>query len=165
MPATYEPIATTSPSGVNSFSFTSIPSSYTDLRVVLVALGSSNYQGVQLQLNSDTAANYSYINLRGDGSAAASGRFSNTSYFGLDSTGVTTTMPNLYQINFFSYAGSINKTILSMTSEDYNGLGDVYNLVGLWRNTSAISTISFKLTGGSTFLSGTTATLYGIKSF
>jgi len=60
-----------------------------------------------------------------------------------------------------SYAGSTNKTVLSEAANDKNGSGIVNRLVGLWRNTSAITSIT-----GTTFagtLTGT-ATLYGIKA-
>jgi hypothetical protein len=45
---------------------------------------------------------------------------------------------------------------------DNNGSGGVTRSVGLWRSTSAITSISLFIDGTTTFSTGTTATLYGI---
>jgi hypothetical protein len=65
--------------------------------------------------------------------------------------------------NIFSYAGSTNKTCLIESSEDKNGSGSTVRTVGLWRDTSAITSIEV-LMSSSTFATGTIATLYGIKN-
>ena len=159
MPATYEPIATTSPNGVNSYSFTSIPGTYTDLRLVIVAVTNTGGSSVNIQLNSNTTTIYSQTNLKGDGSAATSARTSNEDYwYFAQSPGVDST-PSLITIDFFNYAGSTNKTVLSTQANDKNGSGVVFYRVGLWRNTAAITSINVFTTGTVT---GTTATLYGI---
>jgi len=59
MPTTYEPIATTTLSTATaSVTFSSISGTYTDLRLVIFALGAtSDYPYVEI--NSDTGTNYS----------------------------------------------------------------------------------------------------------
>jgi hypothetical protein len=47
---------------------------------------------------------------------------------------------------------------------DKNGSGAVWQIVGLWRSTSAITSINFFSSTGNNFAIGTTATLYGIKN-
>lgn len=163
MASTYEPIATTTLSGNGSISFTSIPATYTDLRLVLTALGSTNGATPYLRFNSDSATNYSSTNIYGDGTSANSN--ANTSITAIYNTsfGMRTATPFLYTFDIFSYAGSTYKTVLGTYNEDNNGTGYVSRLVGLWRSTSAITTIGLTASTGS-FAAGTTATLYGIKS-
>jgi len=47
---------------------------------------------------------------------------------------------------------------------DQNGSGVVANIVGLWRNTAAITSINLSTLSAYNFNIGTTATLYGIKN-
>ena len=163
MPATYEKIATTTlGSAASSITFSSIAATYTDLRLVLVSTGSvANY--AKINFNSDTATNYSNTNLYGDGSSVYSARDTTASTIFLDGgyTQMSTTVPALYEVDIFSYAGSTFKTFLSAASIDKNGSGSVARLVGLYRSTSAISSIVLAVNTGN-FATGTTATLYGI---
>jgi hypothetical protein len=165
MPTTYEPIATTTlGSAATSISFSSITSAYTDLRLVLVAKEESSGSGgnVALRFNSDTGSNYSWTRLSGDGSTAASARASNSSTINPSPVGLTAN-PSMWTWDIFSYTGSTNKTLLYTESADSNGSGNVVRVVGLWRNTSAITAISIS-TFGPNYPVGTTATLYGIKN-
>jgi len=166
MPAgpTYEKIATTTLGSASTpITFNSITSAYTDLRLVVVVTSTSSATNVQVQFNSDTGTNYSSTYLNGNGTAAASGR--NTSATNIQFTDVTatsTTVPQMYTLDIFSYAGSTFKTALGTSSQDYNGSGSSASIVGLWRSTSAINSITIKTSGAPTFSTGTTATLYGI---
>jgi hypothetical protein len=163
MPATYEPIATTTlGSAASSITFSGIPSTYTDLRIVTVATVATTGD-YWLQVNGDTGANYSQTGLYGNGSSAASLRNTNINYLYLTYVYYLTTIPQLYTVDIFSYAGSTYKTFLTTENEDNNGSGIVARTVGLWRNTAAINSI--KLYRGTGNLdAGTTATLYGIKN-
>ena len=160
MPATYEKIATTTLTSASAdITFNSIAASWTDLRVVLVNKGGTS--GCRLQFNSDTATNYSNTSLIGTGSSAASARATSSDRISLEYWGMDATTPSMYTVDIFSYAGSTNKTVLGTASEDYNGSGSTSVRVGLWRSTSAITTVKL-FTVGTAFQSGTTATLYGI---
>ena len=165
MPTTYEPIATTTlGSAAASITFSSIPATYTDLRLVGFHLGST-YGYNAIQFNGDTGTNYSTTHIRGSGTAAASGRETNVTYIDIEvNNGSTSTIPGLATIDIFSYAGSTFKTSLCTGSQDKNGDGSVYRTVGLWRSTSAITSVTFLNIGGNNFAAGTTATLYGIKN-
>lgn len=164
MPATYEPIATTTlGSATNTITFNSIPGTYTDLRLVfLVNTASASGDPVRLRINNDTGTNYSYTYLDGSGTAAASARATNGTIIplGLNAT-TSTTIPTFYTADFFSYAGSTNKTILSTGNADKNGSGYIVVNVGLWRSTAAITRIDL-INPSSDFNTGSTATLYGI---
>ena len=161
MPATYEPIATTTlGSAASAITFNSIGAGYTDLRVVLVCQNASSTFSVKLNFNNDTASNYSFTYLRGNGTAASSGRGTNSTFIEMDAQNIS---PNwaLNTADIFSYAGSTNKTALITGSQDANGSGGVYRYVGLWRNTAAITRVDLTSVSNN-FTTGTTATLYGI---
>lgn len=163
MASTYEPISTTTlGSAASSITFSSIPATYTDLRLVLTCTVSSATDNLIMQYNSTTTG-YSQTFLLGDGSTASSVKYTNFSgIYGSYNQLPSTTIPTFFTYDIFSYAGSTYKTCLCTSSLDYNGSGEIARYVGLWRNTSAITSVQLKF--GSNFAAGTTATLYGIKS-
>lgn len=159
--STYTPIATTTiTSNTSTITFGSIPSTYTDL----VLQGSINLAttGGQLRFyfNGTTGTtNYSSTNLRGTGTAAESGRTSNGATV-LVSYSDPNSM-NSFALNIFNYANTTTfKTILARNS---NTNYATEAAVGLWRQTSAISSITL-VCGDANFSTGTTLTLYGIAS-
>ncbi len=163
--ATYEPIATASISGVSTYTFSSISGSYTDLKLVTAAIVGSAGDYLRIRFNGDTGSNYSSTGLRGTGTAATSSRFTaQTGIYLGTAKGGSTTVPLLSIANIFSYAGSTNKTCLLEYSNDQNGDGSAERHVGLWRSTSAITSITVYSDGGFNFGTGSTATLYGIKA-
>jgi hypothetical protein len=162
MATTYEKIATTTlGSAASDITFSSIPSTYTDLRLVWVGTTSTT-NNLYIQFNSNTANNYSDTWLYGDGSAG-SYRVDNQPQIWLNIFGsVDTTIPALFEVDIFSYAGSTFKTVLHAASGDKNGSGGVDRGVHLWRQTSAINTIKIFSQSPTNLKAGTTATLYGI---
>lgn len=167
MPATYDCIATTTlSSATSSVTFSSISGSYTDL--VLVFEGTSSaVDSLFARVNSDTASNYSGTELRGDGSTAASSRFSNVTYLYL---GYNVSMDSTNRANaiihFMNYSNSTTyKTVLSRFNRaggsSYPGTAAYVNL---WRSTSAITSIQMIDYGGGNFSVGSTFTLYGITA-
>ena len=160
MPATYEKIATTTlGSAASTITFSSIGSGFTDLRLVLTFKTSSDGLQSQLTSNSDTGSNYSQTRLWGSGTSASSGRRTSVTNILAEVYGGSTTNPHLTTFDIFSYAGSTNKTVLTTAAENNNGSGGIITGVGLWRDTSAITTITLSC---SNFATGTIATLYGI---
>ena len=157
---------TTLGTGANSITFSSIGSGYTDLRLVFVGISQpTNTRFPALRFNSDTNTNYSNTLLQGNGTTASSSRETSLSYISLtdSSNGMSDTPPININIDIFSYAGSTNKTCLITTAGDRNGSGVVVSRVGLWRSTSAITSIDLiGASGTGIFGIGTTATLYGI---
>lgn len=161
--ATYEPIATTTlGSSSATITFSSIPATYTDLRLILAYKPTSTGAYPYIQFNGDTATNYSRTRLSGDGTSAASNQSTNQTFIRL-----ATTMAGgswgFNTVDVFSYAGSTYKTSLTSSQEDQNGSGYVDRQVALWRSTSAITSIVITANTNA-FDVGTTATLYGIKS-
>ena len=164
MATTYEKIATTTlGSATSTINFTSIGSSYTDLRLVLVVTATIANRNLYLRFNSDSASNYSSTYLVGNGTAASSGRTTVADEINVTTGASTlsTTIPSLFEIDVFSYAGSTFKTALISNSEDRNGSGSTARVAGLWRSTSAITSVNLTISSDD-FATGTTATLYGI---
>jgi len=160
MPATYEPIATTTlGSAASTITFSSIPSTYTDLRIIIV------FTGAYLKMptiNSNTSSVYSATFLFGSGSSATSIRYSSSSPNSIDFVAGGSPNPALVQFDFFSYTGSTNKTFLIKEDGDQNGSGYINAMVGLYASYSAITSIT--LTSQGNMGIGTIATLYGIKN-
>jgi hypothetical protein len=169
MPKTYEPIATyTVPSAGSGYTFTSIPSTYTDLVLVVTSRSTSGgtSDGLALRFNSDTAANYSATILRGDGTSALSSRNSSDTFYRIASYGQTASgsAANTFStvvIHIMNYANTTtNKTAITRANVASDGTAAV---VGLWRQTSAITSVSVLGYSGN-IDTGSTFTLYGIKN-
>jgi hypothetical protein len=167
MPNTYEPIATTTlGSATASHEFTSISGTYTDLVLIignLKATTSTPY--LCYQFNSNTASNYSSTILEGNGTTASSNRWSNETqlYTGYN-VGLGTTSDAMVITNFMNYSNSTtNKTSLTRVTIPNNGAPGTGAVVGLWRQTAAITSIKVFNNAGN-LPSGCTLTLYGIKA-
>ena len=164
--ATYEPIATTTlGSAASNITFSSIPQTYTDLVLILSVSSLSSNADIIMELNSDTSTNYSWTAIYANGSTTSSARVTNYANFDLNYwSNNSSTYPTFYTVDFFSYTSSRYKTILTKSSNDFNGSGMVYRNVGLWRSTSAINTIKLYPQSPQTFSTGTIATIYGITA-
>jgi hypothetical protein len=164
--STYTPIATyTSGSAFSNYTFTSIPSTYTDLILVGNFGTTSGGANIALQVGNgsiDTGSNYSFTYLRGDGSSAASGRASNQAQIYIDYSAYAGNAINavyIWQIQNYSNT-TTNKTILGRANTASVGTNAC---VGLWRSTSAINQIKID-PQSTTFLANSTFTLYGIAA-
>jgi hypothetical protein len=159
MPKTYEPISTqTLGTSAATVTFSSIPQTYTDL-VLVGSVNTTAGLDYKYRLNSDTGSNYSNTRLLGNGSAASSLRASNATlvYFNV----ATTTGQHNFIMHLLNYSNTTTfKTLLVRFD---NSSTETSLRVGLYRSTSAISTILVE-TDSSTFTSGSTFTLYGIKA-
>jgi len=161
MPATYDPIATTTlGTASTTITFSSISSSFTDLRLVLVIPSTASAgSDVRFRLNGDATNNYSLTRLYGDGASAVSSRTTATSEWST-SISTSTTLPVFLTMDLMTYTNSRRKTALITTSTDANGSGRVQRIAGMYDTLSAINSIT--ITCGSNMAIGTTATLYGI---
>lgn len=165
--SSYESIATVSPSGA-TVSFTSIPATYKHLQIRYIAkdnsVGTTGSRSMDMQFNSDTAANYAYHTLYGTGATATStgtGSVSSISILGIPGNGVTANMFGAGIIDILDYANtSKNKTVKTFAGTDLNNTSGAVALdSGLWRSTAAVSSIQII----TTFVAGSIFALYGIK--
>jgi len=161
MATTYDKIASTTLGSASlEITFSSIAATYTDLRVVITySMASGSYP--LLRFNGDSSTNYSTTILAGDGSSASSIR--NTSSTSIQASySAPTNQVAFTTFDIFSYAGSTNKTVLCDFAQDANGSGNTVKVVGLWRNTAAITSITLRGNATVNFNTGTNATIYGI---
>lgn len=157
MPSTYDKIASqTLPSATATITFTSIPATYTDIVLVLAGVYTAD-NFVNCRINNDTASNYSATNLRGNGTSATSGRYSNASFgIGFGSS------PENATFHFMNYSNTTtNKTVLVRSNK---ASSETRAVVGLYRSTSAISRLDLLHDSANGFNTGTMVTLYGIKA-
>lgn len=173
MAVTYEPLAsTTLGSAAASVTFGSggtLPQTYTDLVLVTFARTTTalTYDDITLRFNGDSGSNYSRTFVYGNGTSALSGRASNQSrlyYWTADGTGVPSNTYPMAIAQVMSYSNTnVFKTVLSSTD-----LGDYVTVrqVGLWRSTSAITSIVIEPgpDGTPNLAAGSTFSLFGIKA-
>ena len=160
---TYVKIASQTVTGTPvNVAFSNIPQGYTDLVISVVSANpTAGNADLRIQFNSDSTSNYSETWLRGNGSAATSGReTSQTSAMvgWTDTTLITNTI-----IHLLNYSNSYTyKTILSRN----NNIATSYvnTMVGLWRSTAPITSITLINVSGYSFSAGSTVNIYGIKA-
>lgn len=163
MPTTYEPIATTTlGSNAASITLSSIPSTFTDLKLIFVG-GNNDTPWMYLRFNNSTSDIYSATRIYADGSTISTGRETGSTSMQIGYPFNSTT-PSFVELDVFSYTGSTNKTVLSAMSNNLNGSGNVWRSVGLSRNTASVTSITLYAPGASLFYAGATVSLYGIKN-
>jgi hypothetical protein len=161
MTATYEKIATTTlGSAAASTTFSTISGSYTDLVLIASIKGSTNDEPVLIEFNSDTGSNYSQTLIYGTGSAVGSQRQTSQTSMRIGS-GNSNTNFDTYIANVQNYSNST--TYKTVVSREASAGIVVTATAGLWRSTSAITSILIKRSSGN-IATGSTFTLYGIKA-
>jgi hypothetical protein len=166
MPSTYDKIATTTlGSAATSYTFSSIPGTYTDLVLIANTIVSSG-TGAELSIrfNGDTTTNYSNTYLLGDGSTTLSGRGANYNYADCGYLSSNGGNSNTRILHIQNYANTTTfKTIISRAS-GVNG-AQVTAYANLWRKTpEAINSITIFSASSLTYATGSIFTLYGIKA-
>jgi hypothetical protein len=154
--------------GAANIDFTSIPSTYTDLKIVLSARSNNSaiYEFVGLKFNGATT-NYSNLRLRGNGSSvsSASGSYSTIEIEMVNGDTSTSNTFGSMDIYIPNYAGSNYKSISAEGVNETNATTAYIGLVaGLWSNTAAINQITLVPNVGTAWLQYTTAYLYGIQN-
>jgi hypothetical protein len=147
--------------------FSSIPATFTDLLVVasLRANGTLAFVDGQLRFNGSTSG-YSFRNLYGTGSSAASGSGTTESHF-FDTNagrGSSNTFASV-QIYIPNYRTSNNKSFSSDSVEEANGTSAFQGIhAGLWSDSAAINSIGLYDSNGNSWVQFSSATLYGITA-
>lgn len=163
--STYEKIAAhTLASATPSYTFSTIPATYTDLVIICQTSISSGTQQNKLQFNGDTGSNYTATILSGNGSAALSTRTASQTSIQLGYDDYNTSSIGMMTIiNVQNYANtSTYKTVIARGSNAGTGVSAT---AGLWRATpAAINSVTILTSGGANYAIGSTFTLYGIKA-
>jgi len=167
----YQSIATTTVglAGQSTISFTSIPSTFSHLQIRYMGrtARAATVDYLLVQFNSDTATNYSWHQLQGDGATATSANGTSQTYvYGGVTAGSTATanVQGIGTIDILDYANTNKfKTTRSISATDNNGSGLVELYSGNWRSTAAITSISITNFGAGLFSQYTSFALYGIR--
>lgn len=168
MAKTYEAIATYTVSGsaTATYTFSSIPATYTDLVIVLsVALTDLGGWECRMRLNGDTGTTYSNIALYSNGTTGTYRELSRN-YFSMSTGGCPTdaNVYRVYKISINNYSNSTTyKTGLSRSDLALGGALTSSAVASLWRSTAAINSVTI-FAQAYNFAAGSTFTLYGIKS-
>jgi hypothetical protein len=175
MPNTYYLIAssTVGVGGASTVAFTSIPQTYTDIKVVSSVRSTSGgavaYQ-MFMKMNALTSSIYSRRVLEGNGAAASS--FTQS---GVDTavgaglivgTGATASTFSNSEIYIPNYTGSTTKSVSIDTIAETNAATQYMDLIAyLVSDTAAITGLTFSTepAGGVSFAQHSTFYLYGIK--
>lgn len=167
---TYVPLANvTLGATTGSVTFSSISQSYKDLVIVITARQTASYTGNQLKFiyNGDTGTNYSEVTIQGNGSTASSGSDANINFGFLGGTPSANAAAGLFGnmvISIFDYSvTNKHKTSLSRSN---NANAEVLSVAMRWASTSALNTITIypDTNTGSSFVAGSSFTLYGIAA-
>jgi hypothetical protein len=162
MPSTYDKIATYTVSGTpTSYTFTSIPQTFTDLVLVVNAKITSGSVNFAMQYNGNTGNNYCFTRLYADGSSALSSRAGSVpdNYMG-------DVLSSVWSNNIISIQNYANNTTYKSGISRSNSTGSA---IQFWANNwistfDPITQIKVYPTGGNTLSVGTMMTLYGIKA-
>lgn len=174
MANTYIPLAkSVLTASQSTITFSSIPSSYTDLILVCSAKNSRSdiaVSAMNMTFNNTGGTAYSFTELTVTGlssSTAGSARASSTSsisdiYISTDA-GTANTF-NTVEIYIPNYSGATNKIVgISSNMERNSDYAYTAQIAGLFSDTTAINRIDLTA-GGYSFVSGSRFDLYGIKN-
>jgi hypothetical protein len=149
-------------SAQSTVTFSSIPATYRDLRLVVQSpvLSLPVTTDMDFILNGDAGTNYSGVTMTGNGSSATSAVGSSLSR--VDAPSDSTTADFVWMIDIMDYSATDkHKTILDRYSRAaYGARAGAYR----WANTAAVTSITFR--GGDSqtrlFIAGSTFSLFGI---
>lgn len=150
---------TTLASAAASVTFSGIPATYRDLRIVVNA-ATATEGNITIQVNGDTGSNYSQVNMRGFGTTSvASSSATVTAIASNYSTGLQTSgrAINVYDLMDYSTTDKQKTMLIRANHPD-----EIDAIAGRWANTAAITSVT--ISGSANFTTGSTFSLYAIAS-
>jgi hypothetical protein len=155
-------------SAQSSITFSGIPADYTHLQIRGTVFGSTT-SWVRMQINSDTANNYTLHELRGNGSSATASTAATQDHIWLGLT-TSSSYPVSFVTDLLDYRNTSKlKVAKSLYAQDQNGAGQTGLISGVWFkagsgvNSDAITSLTFLIGGGNVNANSQIA-LYGIKA-
>lgn len=164
-PSSFESIATfTGNNTTSTYTFSSIPTTYKSLQLRINGLANGG-GSLRVRLNGDTASNYNWHKVVGTDSTiyAANSATNAMNMFGY-LVSIGNSYPTVAIIDLIDYASTTkNKTLRAFSGLESNipTQSEVDLTSGLWRNTSAVDSITVLCSAN--WESGSTICLYGIK--
>ena len=153
--------STTLGTSAASVTFSSISQDYRDLVVVISGTGTGSFQNVKIRFNGSTA-DYSWVNMSGDGSSPTSTTGSGDSWISLNNKAYLNATNGTWIAHVFDYAQTDkHKTVLARGNNASAGTDAIANR---WGNTAAITTVGIFEQGVGDFATGTSFYLFGISA-
>ena len=156
-------VSVTAGGGSASMDFSSIPATYTDLKLVISSrnTAANNYGTITFNASS---TGFTRKLLYGTGSSTASTSSTNAESLTTNDSGTTASTFANYEMYIPNYAGSNNKSFsIDGVTENNGAVAYAIMQAGLWSNSAAITAFSITAAGGN-LAQYSTATLYGIKN-
>ena len=150
--------------------FTNIPQGYQDLMVVMTMRDQNSGTGglyLPTAFNQDSGStNYNETMLFGNGSSAASSRWSNQQFFQFaqqPANGNTAGIFSTTVMHILNYSNTTTyKSMIQRNSMDLNGSGRTAIIAGTWRSTAAITQFNAYAVNGTK--AGSSVALYGVRT-
>ena len=165
MPSTYSLIkGETLASTTSSYTFTAIPSTFTDLVVRGSARSNAATTQSSVNVSFNGSGTFSFTYLIGTGSSAVSGRLTARSNFNTYAAGNTSTANTFSAFEFYlpNYTSGVVKPFSNNTVFENNATAaEIYTEAALSSLTVPITSITFTVTS---FVAGSSFYLYGIKN-
>lgn len=169
IPTSFESIASITPSGTNTITFSSIPQTYKSLQIRGICTD-AGVNTLLMRMNGVTTTSYASHTLEtngttavADGGATAANMQVAGRYYGL-SNSASYFAGVIFDIHDYT-STTKNKTVRCFSGFDANGTAGAPGMVGIssgvFVNTAAVTSITIYI--GSNFSSGTTFALYGIN--
>jgi len=166
--------ARTLSSSTASITFSAIPQTYTDIKVVYslrtnLSGGPFYFDDLAVRLNGDTGSNYSRLTLRAREGSVASNKTSPTTFMDIYAGDAANATSNTFSNGEFyipNYTGSNYKSLSCDGASEHNSANDVQLgfAAGLWSNSAAVTSLIIYSQNSSDFVQYSTAYLYGIKN-
>ncbi len=164
--------STVATGSISSITFSNLNnySAYKHLQIRISSRGSgttgTGNSAINIRFNGDTASNYSYHQLRGDGSAVNTEGVASATFVSLEEAqpqgGSTADVWGCVILDILNFNSTTRKkTVRSMHGSYVAADLDLYQTSGFWNNTAALTSVT--LNPVNSFRIGTRVSLYGIK--
>lgn len=169
MAQTYEGISsTTLESATSAITLSSIPSGFTDLKLVMVGKNTTAGTNARITFNSVGTGQYYYTYLGQSNNTVSTAVSNSANYFSIPAlTSPSASNPFMIELNIQQYISNfIKKPILAKVATNNNTTGGYSSLeigYGYCNTTSTITSITIT-NSSSTWATGTSVALYGIET-
>jgi hypothetical protein len=159
----------TTTSNATSVTISSIPATYTHLRIFTnVKTSRGAYiDPLSLRFNGDSGSNYSYTGTEFESGVSPAGFHAQSqtkAYFGRGAGTTNASLNGVCVLDIYNYANTnVRKSFNSHGGIDYSAGGNIVVSVGTWQNTAAINSITFLPDVGPNINSPSTFQIYGMK--
>jgi PhoPQ-activated pathogenicity-related protein len=150
--------------GASTITFSSIPSTYTDLLLKLSLRDNRSGYAINSASIKFNSTSTTYVGRQIYYSSGSLGSGTSTAW-GIPSPVDTSYIFTNTDIYIPNYANNKHKAFVVDNAAEGNGsYYEITMITGLWQDTTAISNVSFSAAGSASFVEYSSATLYGIKS-